>query len=391
MQADPDLRGELHGGDDGDRLTRRSRDAAHRRSSTPATSSAEADMHALCRVARRHDARAARRGRRARLPARRHARAGLSVAASTRSPTATRDHGFVYLNLRMAPGRSRRRQAAPSATRCRPRCSRHFAPLLRAAARSASRCRSTRARPGLRRASTATCIRSSRELSDASTLTASHALAAELHDAEKSRVQVEHFSKRFPEMTIDDGYAIQRAWVALEARRRPRRQGPQDRPDVARDAAVEPDRRARLRAAARRHVLRRRATSRSTRFIAPRVEVELAFVLGKPLEGPGRHALRRARGDRLRRAGDRDHRRAHRAVRPRDQGAAQGLRHDRRHRRQRRHRHRRPAGAARRGRPALGRRAAATRTASIEETGLAAAVLNHPANGVAWLANKLAP
>ena len=26
----------------------------------------------------------------------------------------------------------------------------------------------------------------------------------------------------------------------------------------------------------------------------------------------------------------------------------------------------------------------------IEETGLAAAVLNHPANGVAWLANKLA-
>ena len=27
----------------------------------------------------------------------------------------------------------------------------------------------------------------------------------------------------------------------------------------------------------------------------------------------------------------------------------------------------------------------------IEESGLAAAVLNHPANGVAWLANKLAP
>jgi 2-oxo-hept-3-ene-1,7-dioate hydratase len=27
----------------------------------------------------------------------------------------------------------------------------------------------------------------------------------------------------------------------------------------------------------------------------------------------------------------------------------------------------------------------------IEETGLAAAVLNHPATGVAWLANKIAP
>ena len=27
----------------------------------------------------------------------------------------------------------------------------------------------------------------------------------------------------------------------------------------------------------------------------------------------------------------------------------------------------------------------------IEESGLAAGVLNHPANGVAWLANKFAP
>lgn len=27
----------------------------------------------------------------------------------------------------------------------------------------------------------------------------------------------------------------------------------------------------------------------------------------------------------------------------------------------------------------------------IEETGVAAGVLNHPANGVAWLANKIAP
>ena len=30
------------------------------------------------------------------------------------------------------------------------------------------------------------------------------------------------------------------------------------------------------------------------------------------------------------------------------------------------------------------------RNGSIEESGVAAAVLNHPANGVAWLANKLA-
>jgi 2-oxo-hept-3-ene-1,7-dioate hydratase len=31
------------------------------------------------------------------------------------------------------------------------------------------------------------------------------------------------------------------------------------------------------------------------------------------------------------------------------------------------------------------------KNAVIEETGLAAAVLNHPAAGVAWLANKIAP
>ena len=41
-------------------------------------------------------------------------------------------------------------------------------------------------------------------------------LARELHDSEKSRVQVEHFSKRHPGMTIEDGYAISRAWVAMK-------------------------------------------------------------------------------------------------------------------------------------------------------------------------------
>ena len=41
-------------------------------------------------------------------------------------------------------------------------------------------------------------------------------LAAELQHSEQSRVQVEHFSKRFPGMTIADGYAVSRAWVALK-------------------------------------------------------------------------------------------------------------------------------------------------------------------------------
>ncbi len=42
------------------------------------------------------------------------------------------------------------------------------------------------------------------------------ALARELYTARKTRTPVGHFSARHPGMTIDDGYAIQRAWVQLE-------------------------------------------------------------------------------------------------------------------------------------------------------------------------------
>ena len=41
------------------------------------------------------------------------------------------------------------------------------------------------------------------------------ALAVELNTAEKTRTQVEHFSKRFSGMTIEDGYRINRALMAL--------------------------------------------------------------------------------------------------------------------------------------------------------------------------------
>ena len=41
-------------------------------------------------------------------------------------------------------------------------------------------------------------------------------LAAELQQSQKTRLQVEHFSKRFPGMTIEDGYRVSRAWVALQ-------------------------------------------------------------------------------------------------------------------------------------------------------------------------------
>ena len=41
-------------------------------------------------------------------------------------------------------------------------------------------------------------------------------LADELDASERTRVQIEHFSKRFPGMTIEDGYAVSRAWVKMK-------------------------------------------------------------------------------------------------------------------------------------------------------------------------------
>ena len=192
-------------------------------------------------------------------------------------------------------------------------------------------------------------------------------------------------------MTIEDGYAIQRAWVALEIadgrRCSGRKIGLTSRAMQQASQIDEPD----YAPLMDDMFFAQGGDIPFDRFIAPRVEVELAFVLGRPLRGPDVTLFDVLAGDRLRDAGDRDHRCAHRAVRPRHQGAAQGLRHDLRLRRQRRHR----ASAAGRCSPTdvdlrwVG--ALLYKNGVIEETGLAAGVLNHPANGVAWLANKIAP
>ena len=41
-------------------------------------------------------------------------------------------------------------------------------------------------------------------------------LAQELDHSEKSRQQIEHFSKRYPGMGIDDGYRVAREWVRMQ-------------------------------------------------------------------------------------------------------------------------------------------------------------------------------
>ena len=215
-------------------------------------------------------------------------------------------------------------------------------------------------------------------------------LAAELDEAKRSRVQLRQFSRRFPEMTIDDGYAVQRAWMQLELGRGRRAIGHKigltsramqvssqiDEPDYA---PLMDD-----------MFLQQGGDIPVSRFIAPRVEVELAFILGRPLQGPGvtlfdvlaatdyvtpAIEIIDARIEQF----DRDTKAMRKVFDTISDFAAN-------------------AGIVLGGRPVrpldvdlrwVG--AMLFRNGVIEETGLAAAVLNHPATGVAWLANKIAP
>jgi 2-oxo-hept-3-ene-1,7-dioate hydratase len=115
-------------------------------------------------------------------------------------------------------------------------------------------------------------------------------LAAELQRSEQTRTQVEHFSKRHPGMTIEDGYRIGRAWVELQkAEGRTvigHKIGLTSRAMQISSQIDEPDYGTLL-----DHMLLKAPAGQVleipvSRFIAPRVEVELAFVLKAPLAGP---------------------------------------------------------------------------------------------------------
>jgi 2-oxo-hept-3-ene-1,7-dioate hydratase len=216
------------------------------------------------------------------------------------------------------------------------------------------------------------------------------ALARELYDARKQRRPLRHFSQRFPGMTIDDGYAIQRAWVRLEQadgrRIRGRKIGLTSRAMQLSSQITEPD----YAPLMDDMFFEQGGDIPVARFIAPRVEVELAFVLGRPLQGPGvtlfdvlaatdyvTPALEiiDARIEQF----DRDTKAPRKVFDTISDFAAN-------------------AGIVLGGRPvkpdAVDLRwvgAMLFKNGVIEETGLAAGVLNHPAHGVAWLADKIAP
>ena len=223
-------------------------------------------------------------------------------------------------------------------------------------------------------------------------------LAAELQQSQTTRVQVEHFSKRFPGMTIEDGYRVSRAWVAQQVQAGAQvighKIGLTSRAMQISSQIDEPDYGTllddMLYTAKAGEVLEIPVTD----FIAPRVEVELAFVLKAPLTGPNVTVedvlaatdyitpaieIIDARIEQFDR-----HTKVMRKVYDTisDNAANAGI----------------VIGA---GDPAFKADPRSTnrpwcgailrQNGAVEETGLAAGVQGDPAIGIAWLANKLAP
>jgi 2-oxo-hept-3-ene-1,7-dioate hydratase len=214
--------------------------------------------------------------------------------------------------------------------------------------------------------------------------------AERLDRAEKTRTQIRQLSLEHPGITIEDAYAIQKAWVEMKVAQGRTVKGHKigltskamqsalniDEPDSGillddmffADGGLVP----------------------SDRFIATRVEAELAFVMKSRLSGPDctmfdvlnatdfvvpALEILDTRVERV----DPQTKATRKIFDTIADNAAN-------------------AGIVLGGRPIrpmdadlrwIG--ALCFRNGQLEETGLAAGVLNHPANGIAWLANRLAP
>ena len=213
--------------------------------------------------------------------------------------------------------------------------------------------------------------------------------AVRIDDAERHRLQIRQLSIEFPAMTIEDAYAVQHEWVSMKLARGDRLRGHKvgltsramqmssqiDEPDfgdLLDDMFFDPG-----------------STLPAGHFIVPRVEVELAFVLRRRLQGP-----RCKLGNVL--AATEYVTPAIEIIDARIQQVdpATGA--------PRRVTDTISDNAANAGVVLGGHRIAPSevdlrwipalcyRNGVIEESGVSAAVLDHPGNGVAWLANKLA-
>ncbi|MCO7520388.1 MULTISPECIES: 2-oxo-hept-4-ene-1,7-dioate hydratase [unclassified Pseudomonas] len=213
--------------------------------------------------------------------------------------------------------------------------------------------------------------------------------AARLDQAERAGEQVGQFSLEYPAISIEDAYAIQRAWVNQKIKDGRRLVGHKigltSRAMQVSSNITEPDYGALL----DDMFFDEGSDIPFARFIVPRVEVELAFILGKPLKGPGVTLFDVLEATewvmpaleiidaRIQQVDP--HTGATRKVfdtisdNAANAGVVLGGR------------------AVRPGQIDLRKVPAVLyRNGVIEESGVSAAVLNHPAKGVAWLANKLA-
>lgn len=214
--------------------------------------------------------------------------------------------------------------------------------------------------------------------------------AASLEQAERARKQIRMFSLTHPGMTIDEAYAVQRAWIKLKLANGRRIKGHKiGLTSKAMQYSVgigEPDYGALL----DDMFFSDGQNIPTDRFISTRVEAELAFVLKSRLTGPEctifdvlnatdyvtpALEILDSRVERV----DPQTKATRKIVDTISDNAANaalvvGGRPFR------------PTEIDLRWVPVL-----CFRNGQLEETGVSAGVLNHPANGVAWLANRLHP
>ena len=213
--------------------------------------------------------------------------------------------------------------------------------------------------------------------------------ASRIDEAERRRTQIRQLSIEFPAMTIDDAYAVQREWVSMKTARGGRLRGHKvgltSRAMQMSSQIDEPD----FGDLLEDMFFDEGSTLPAGRFIVPRVEAELAFLLRRSLPGPGctiadvlaateyvtpAIEIIDARIQQLDPVSGAT-RRVTDTISDNAANAAVVLGG----------RRVAPSEVDLRWIPAL-----CYRNDVIEESGVSAGVLDHPANGVAWLANKLA-
>jgi 2-oxo-hept-3-ene-1,7-dioate hydratase len=208
-------------------------------------------------------------------------------------------------------------------------------------------------------------------------------IADELFEADRTRSTVPLLTARHPEMTIEDAYAVQSLWKqrGLEAGRRlvGRKIGLTSKVMQVATGITEPD----YGVIFADMVYENGSVIPFHAFSNVRIEVELAFVLGESLEGPDCTLFDVLRATEyvvpaLEVLNSHIEMQGRTIVDTISDNAAMGA-------------------MVLGGRPvavdAVDLRwvsALLYRNETIEESGVAAAVLNHPASGVVWLANKLA-